>query len=117
MYISRNQQIDTDESTGLAVIVETGRCTHDEAAAIEAGCTRRYRVVTVPAASGGVLVALDGTTPSLRRITHTATGRTYTCVKTDGRCHAMSPVQTGGVAVGKAVCRYTIRYQQVGSVA
>ena len=117
MILSRNQTIETDESTGLAIIVETGRCTHDEASSIEARCTRRYRVVVVPASTGGVLVALDGTTPSLRRVVHRATGRTYKCVKVDGRCNALAPLQSGGAAVGRTVCTYMIRYQQVGSVA
>ncbi len=114
--LNTNYRLDSDQH-GLAIITVTGRCTHDSAAAIEAGVTARYEMVTLPHVAGAVMKVLDGTSPALRAITVTTTGRTYQCVKVYARVNPLSPVQTSGAYSGKAICSYEIRYQQVGGIA
>lgn len=117
--LNKNYRIETGEY-GLAVITVTGRCTADEAAAIEAGCTRFYDLASIPQTSGAVLRSKDGTVPVLVQITPTTTGLSYWCVKVDGRVNPLSAVQPAGAPaaiVGKAILSYMIRYQQVGAVA
>jgi len=114
--LNQNYQVETGEY-GLAVITITGRCTSDEAATIETGCTRRYDLVPIPQAAGAVLRSKDGTSPAIIAITHPTMNRVYLCVKVDGRCNSFAAVQTGGPNSGKAIGRFMIRYQEVGSVA
>lgn len=115
-FISRNWKVESDQY-GAAVITETGRCTASEAAAIEAGCTRRFELITLPNVAGVILKSMDGSVPALVAVTPSTIGRTYNCVKTDGRVEPLAPVQTGGTYSGAAIMRYTMRYQQVGGVA
>lgn len=118
-FLNTNYRIETGEY-GLAVITATGRCTADEAAAIEGGCSRRYDLVAIPQTSGAVLRAKDGTNPALVSITPTTTGRTYLCVKVDGRCNPLAAVQPFGAPAaisGKAILSFIMRYQEAGSVA
>ena len=117
--LNSNWTIETGEN-GSAVLTETGRCTADEAAAIEAGCTRSYELIRIPHASGVVLKALDGTNPVLYTVTHPTSLRVFTCVKVDARTNsfaATQPTASGWIVSGKAVLRFMRKYQEVGSIA
>lgn len=115
-FLEKKYRISTGEY-GLAVIEVTGRCTHDEAATVEAGCTRRYRIEAIPHASGGVFKAMDGTNPRTSTVTVPATNRSYQCVKVDGRVQGFAQAQVGGPYTGKKICQFRELYQEVGSVA
>jgi hypothetical protein len=118
MIIDSQFDVQTDAETGLAVIVQTGRCTGEEWAAVEADCTRRYEMVILPHASGAILKSLDGTVPALVEVRPpTLTNKAFLCVKTDGRCRPFAPAQVGGPYNGQTILRYQIRYQEVGAVA
>lgn len=108
--------LDTD-GNGMAVIKVTGRCTHDEARAIESGCTRRYEMILLPHASGAILKSLDGTVPLLVKVTPPTIGRTYQCVKVGGRTRPFAYQQKAGPYIGKSILSYEIVYQEVGGVA
>ena len=103
---------------GLKVIEQTGRCTANERADIEANCTRRYTLVPLPNAAGALFKSLDGTTPKIfdgRPITFE--GAKYVVVKVEGYCNPFAPVQEGGTYDGNAILSYYIRWQEVGDVA
>ncbi len=115
--LERRYRLSTD-GYGLAVIEVTGRCTGEEAATIEANCTRRYVMVPLPNAAGAILKSLDGTQPTIVEVTpSTITSRTYRCVKVDGRVNPFTPQQQAGSHTGKTVLQFLMRYQQVGGVA
>lgn len=114
--LNSNYQIESGEY-GSAIITITGRCTADEITAIEADCCRDYKLIKIPNASGVIFKALDGSNPSTTTITPSTFGKSYTCVKVDGRCNPLAPVQTGGTYNGKAVLRFMKRYQEVASLA
>ena len=103
---------------GLAIIEETGRCFASDREDIEQGCCWRYQLVSLPQVAGAVLKALDGTRPSTVEILpSTFEGAPYVCVKVGAWVNPFAPVQEGGYADGNSVLHYTIRYQEVGSVA
>ena len=116
-FLNRNYVVEQDDETGLAKIVVTGRCTGDEAAGIERGCTRRYRLVVLPHASGAILKSMDGTRPYVQRVTVPTTGVSYSAVKVFGRAQALAPAQVGGLYAGKTILRFAMHYQEVGGVA
>jgi hypothetical protein len=101
---------------GTIQIVESGRCTHDEAAGITGYATRRYEMVALPNTSGAVLKSLDGTVPRIVYVSPTS-GRGYFCVKVEALVRPLAPVQTAGPYVGKSILRFEITWQQVGGVA
>lgn len=108
----------TPGAHGLFQIEVTGRCTADERAAIEAGCTRRFELIPLPQMAGAVLKSLDGTNPIIVEVTpSTLTGSKYNCVKIEGVCNPFAYRQADGPYVGKTILRYLIRYQQVGGVS
>jgi hypothetical protein len=107
----------TQGEYGTWIIEETGFCTPDEAAAIEAGCVRRYRMVPIPNAAGAVMKVLDGTVAVLYTVTPTTYGVTYQAVKVHGQVDPFAAAQDGGTYQGQAVLFYAIRYQQVGGLA
>jgi hypothetical protein len=102
---------------GTVLITKTGRCTHDEAADIEADCTRRYELVVFPQADGVVLKSMDGTTPSVVEVTPPTVAVTYRCVKIEGRVTPFAYTQPDGPYQNKAILKYIIKYQQVGEVS
>ncbi len=115
--INENYAMATDPATGLNKITVTGRCTDDEAASIESGCTRRFSLVTYPHAAGAILKSLDGTRPAVRSITPpTLPRRTYRCVKVDGRVTPFAYRQRAGSYNGKAILHFTIVWQEVGGI-
>jgi len=106
----------TPDQYGLVIIEVTGRCTHDEVATIEANCCRDYKMVPIPNASGAVLKSLDGTQPRVVSVTPTTFGsKSYDCVKVEGRCNPLAPVQDAGDYSGSAIVTFFEKYQQVGS--
>lgn len=109
--------LDTDTTTGLAVIKVTGRCTSDEAKGIETGCVRRFEMVTLPHANGAILKSLDGTVPKVVPVTPPTIGRIYRCVKVGGRTRPFAYRQPAGPYVNKTILSYEIIYQEVGGVA
>jgi len=116
--ISRNYELSTDEF-GLAVILERGRCTGDAATVedIEDNCTRYYRMVRVPNASGAYLKSMDGTNPVVTEITPPTIDKTFSCVKVDGRVNPFAPSQSGGDYSGSTVLQYVRRWQEVGGIS
>jgi len=102
---------------GTVIITKTGRCTHDEAADIEADCTRRFELVVFPQADGVVLKSMDGSTPSVVDVTPPTVGVTYRCVKVEGRVTHFAYTQPAGPYTGKKILKYIIKYQQVGAVS
>ena len=118
MFLEQKYHLSTDTSNGLAVIEVTGRCTQDEVPGVEAGCTRRYTLVTLPNASGAVLKSLDGTQPAIYMVTpSTMPTRTYQCVKVDGRCNPHAYKQKDGPFAGYMIVSYYIKYQEVGGIS
>lgn len=115
MILEEKYDLSTDEN-GLVVITITGRCTHDEAAAIESGCTLRYQMVPLPHAQGAILKTMDGTIPMLSIVTPPTIGLPYTCVKVRGRVNPLAYVQEEGPFAGFAILKYEMVYQQVGGV-
>jgi len=115
--LNENYKLSTDEY-GLAIIEITGRCTSGEASTIEGNCTRRYKMVPMPNASGAVLKSMDGSVPIVVTVTpSTMPGRNYRCVKVDGRVNPFAPQQEGGEASGSTVLFFMEKYQEVGGVA
>lgn len=115
--VETKYRLSTDPN-GLAVIEVSGRCTGDEAAAIEANCTRVFQMVRIPQARGAILKALDGTVPRIVEVEpSTLTSRRYRCVKVDGRCNPLAPAQTGGPYSASTILSYYVRYQEVGGVS
>lgn len=102
---------------GTLLIEETGLCFSTDVSAIEANCTRRYRMEPLPNAAGAVMKILDGTSPLVTEVSPLTDGQRYRCVKIWGQCDPYAPVQDGGPYAGKAILFYTIRYQQVGGIA
>ena len=116
MRFAERYRLHTDRK-GMAVITVTGRCTGGDIGAIEGGCTRRYKLETLPQASGVVLKALDGTKPRITLIAPPAfQGRQYKCVKVDGRVNPYAIVQSGGALDGQVVHQFMETYQQVGGI-
>jgi hypothetical protein len=101
---------------GTWVLEETGWCLDSDAAGIEAGCTKRYKLVAIPNAAGAVMKVLDGTNPALVAVRPTTYALTYLCVKVLGQVEPLAPSHSGGLANDHAVLSYRIRYQQVGGV-
>ena len=118
MILNTNYQIEPGEH-GMAVIIATGRCTGDAAtvADIENSCCRRYSLAHIPNTSNVVFKSLDGTIPVTISITPLTIGKTYTCVKVEGRVNPLAPQQTAGPRSGSTILHYMMRYQEVVSVA
>lgn len=104
---------------GSTVIEVTGLCAPGDAQSIEAGCTRRYLLETIPNAAGVVLKPMDGTAGTIVKVTPTTTNVEYDCVKVDGRVNPFAARQPAAAAVypGEMVLSFYMRYQQVGVVA
>lgn len=116
-FLNKNYNLAPDQF-GLTVITETGRCTADEKSAIESNVTRRHEMVPIPNASGAIMKSLDGGTPLIVSVTPaTMTNKEYRCVKIEGVCNPMAPVQTGGTHSGSAICRYRKVFQEVGGLS
>lgn len=118
-YLNKNYVVMTDERTGAAVIKIRGRATADMADTIEGDCTRRHQMVAIPHAAGAVLKSMDGTNPVVVSITVPITGRTYRCVKVDGRAIPFAPQQTtrDSAFVGNGIVAFEEIYKEVGGVA
>jgi hypothetical protein len=106
---------------GLFTITETGICLPMDAPGIEEGCTKRYKLVALPNAAGGVMKVLDGTAGTIVSVTMLTDFQTYKCVKVHGETQPLAPPQNlAGAAPswsgGQAVLTYRIVYQQVGDV-
>ena len=102
---------------GTFIVEETGLCTASEAASIEAGCTKRYRMVPIPQARGAYMKVLDGTAAAVVIVTPSTIPVGYNCVKIFSATQPFAPAQPAGDYAGQAILSYTIRYQQVGGVA
>jgi len=116
-FLNINYEMDSGEH-GLARITATGRCTEDEAAGIEANCTRRYSLHPLPNMAGAILKSLDGSLPRVLEVSPgVQSTRKYSCVKVEGRVNPFAPVQDGGDHEGKAVVSFSIVYQEVSSTS
>jgi hypothetical protein len=117
--LNRNYAVEDGEN-GLRVIRLTGRCTPDEQSAIEANVCGRFRLITLPAAAGHVLKALDGSAPPIVVVRPPTGSRNYNCVKVRARCWPFAPVQESTSAasayVGNAILMFEIEYVEVGGV-
>lgn len=102
---------------GKLVIIVTGRCLGSDAAAIALGCCRNYELVKIPHSTNVVFKSLDGVAPTLVSVTPPTIGIAYPCVKVEGYTQPMAPLQTGGPYTGNTVLRFTIKYQEVNSIA
>jgi hypothetical protein len=102
---------------GTWVVEESGLCLDTDAAAVEAGCTRRYQLVPLPNASGAIMKVLDGTAPAIVSVVPSTYSLGYLCVKVHGEVQPFTAVQEEGPMLGSAVLSYLIRYQQVGGVS
>lgn len=106
----------TRGEAGSFVIQESGLCLPGDAAAIEANCTKRYRLVVLPNADGVILKALDGTDPSVVTVAPLTDGQSYQCVKVHGETQPYAPPDAGAWCGSDGVLAYVETYQQVGGV-
>lgn len=115
--LNANYQVEEGEN-GLHLIRVTGRCTADEQTTLESGVCGRYRLVTLPAASGHVLKALDGSAPLILVIRPPTGNKNYQCVKVGARCTPFAPVQeaSSGPNSGQGILFYELTYVEVGGV-
>lgn len=103
---------------GTTIIEESGLCLDSDAPAVEAGCTKRYRMVPYPNAAGAVMKVLDGTNPAIVAVVPPNPGTiTHWCVKVSGIVEPYAAAHEGGLSDNHHIVLYTIRYQEVGSVA
>lgn len=106
-----------DGEHGLKVITESGLCLPGDVAAIEAGCTRRYRMVALPNAAGAIMKILDGTPGSVVAISPLTDGQTYQCVKIAGEAQPYAPPDAACPYGTSGVLAYRIVYQEVGGIS
>ena len=103
---------------GSKVIVERGLCIETDISTIESGVCARFDLVAIPGASGVVLKALDGSSPTATSVSLFGHTTAYSCVKVGAVVNPFARQQAAASAYGAHyIYQYEITWQQVGSVA